>query len=62
MKMVSLSYILIKFLHIKNKHQISFLGIPSYDNKGEKINKSTYKKLRKDWEKQKKLYESSLSK
>ena len=33
-------------------------GIPTHDVNGEKITKSSYKKLRKDWEKQKKLYES----
>ena len=36
------------------------LGVPTHDAKGEKISKSTYKKLRKEWEKQKKLYETSL--
>ncbi len=34
-------------------------GIPTHDAAGEKISKSGYKKLRKDWEKQKKLFESS---
>jgi hypothetical protein len=34
-------------------------GIPTHDAAGEKISKSMYKKLRKDWEKQKKLYESN---
>jgi hypothetical protein len=34
-------------------------GIPTHDAAGEKISKSAYKKLRKDWEKQKKLYETS---
>lgn len=34
-------------------------GIPTHDVSGEKISKSSYKKLRKDWEKQKKLFESS---
>jgi len=34
-------------------------GIPTHDASGEKISKSSYKKLKKDWEKQKKLYESS---
>jgi hypothetical protein len=36
-------------------------GIPTHDAAGEKISKSGYKKLRKDWEKQKKLFESSKS-
>jgi hypothetical protein len=34
-------------------------GMPTHDAAGEKISKSAYKKLRKDWEKQKKLFESS---
>jgi len=34
-------------------------GIPTHDAAGEKISKSGYKKLRKDWEKQKKLFESA---
>ena len=34
-------------------------GIPTHDAAGEKISKSGYKKLKKDWEKQKALYESS---
>lgn len=33
-------------------------GIPTHDAAGEKISKSAYKKLKKDWEKQKQLYES----
>lgn len=36
-------------------------GIPTLDAAGEKISKSMSKKLRKDWEKQKKLFESSIS-
>ncbi len=36
-------------------------GIPTHDAAGEKISKSSNKKLRKDWEKQKKLFESSAS-
>ena len=34
-------------------------GVPTHDASGEKISKSGIKKLRKDWEKQKKLFESS---
>jgi hypothetical protein len=34
-------------------------GIPTHDNKGEKLSKSGIKKLIKEWEKQKKLFESS---
>lgn len=37
-------------------------GIPTHDAQGEKVSKSAYKKLRKDWEKQKKLFESSTAK
>ncbi len=37
-------------------------GMPTHDAAGEKISKSAYKKLRKDWEKQKKLFESSSAK
>lgn len=33
-------------------------GIPTHDAAGEKLSKSTYKKLKKDWEKQKRLFES----
>ena len=33
-------------------------GVPTHDATGREISKSTNKKLRKDWEKQKKLYES----
>jgi hypothetical protein len=36
-------------------------GMPTLDAAGEKISKSAYKKLRKDWEKQKKLFESANS-
>ena len=36
-------------------------GIPTHDAAGEKISKSGCKKLRKDWEKQKKLFESAAS-
>lgn len=35
-------------------------GVPTHDAAGEKLSKSGIKKLRKDWEKQKRLYESSL--
>ena len=34
-------------------------GIPTHDANGEKISKSMYKKLKKDWEKQKLLYEKN---
>lgn len=34
-------------------------GVPTHDAAGEKISKSGSKKLKKDWEKQKKLFESS---
>ena len=34
-------------------------GIPTHDAAGEKISKSGLKKLRKDWEKQKKLFETA---
>ena len=34
-------------------------GVPTHDATGEKLSKSGIKKLRKDWEKQKRLYESS---
>lgn len=34
-------------------------GIPTHDAKGEPISKSSFKKLRKDWEKQKQLFESN---
>ncbi len=37
-------------------------GVPTHDAKGEKISKSAYKKLQKDWEKQKKLFESNQKK
>jgi hypothetical protein len=33
-------------------------GIPTHDAQGNKLSKSTMKKLQKDWEKQKKLYDS----
>jgi len=36
-------------------------GMPTHDAAGEKISKSAYKKLRKDWEKQKKLFEASTA-
>ena len=36
-------------------------GVPTHDASGEKLSKSAVKKLRKDWEKQKKLFESSKS-
>jgi hypothetical protein len=36
-------------------------GMPTHDAAGEKISKSAYKKLRRDWEKQKKLFESSAA-
>jgi glutaminyl-tRNA synthetase len=34
-------------------------GMPTHDAAGEKVTKSMYKKLRKDWEKQKKLFDSA---
>lgn len=34
-------------------------GVPTHDASGEKISKSGYKKLKKDWEKQKALYEKN---
>lgn len=37
-------------------------GIPTHDASGEKLSKSSIKKLKKDWEKQKKLFESSSEK
>jgi hypothetical protein len=33
-------------------------GVPTHDAKGEPLSKSAFKKLRKDWEKQKRLFES----
>lgn len=36
-------------------------GVPTHDNKGEKLSKSASKKLKKDWEKQKKLFESAAA-
>jgi len=33
-------------------------GVPTHDATGEKISKSNFKKLRKEWEKQKRLFES----
>lgn len=39
--------------------QFDEFGIPTHDNTGEKISKSAYKKLKKDWDKQKALYESN---
>merc|ERR1712003_283354 len=33
-------------------------GVPTHDASGEPLNKTQCKKLRKDWEKQKKLFES----
>lgn len=33
--------------------------MPTHDAKGEKVSKSAYKKLRKDWEKQTKIFEAS---
>jgi glutaminyl-tRNA synthetase len=37
-------------------------GVPTHDAEGKEISKSGYKKLKKDWEKQKKLYESAQAK
>ena len=34
-------------------------GVPTHGAAGEKLSKSAYKKLQKDWEKQKKLFESA---
>lgn len=36
-------------------------GIPTHDASGYEISKSNAKKLKKDWEKQKRLYESFLN-
>lgn len=33
-------------------------GVPTHDEKGEKLSKSAIKKLKKDWDKQKLLFES----
>ena len=33
-------------------------GVPTHDAKGEKLSKNATKNLRKDWEKQKRLFES----
>ncbi len=34
-------------------------GIPTHDAAGEKISKSNAKKLKKDWEKQKRLFDTA---
>lgn len=34
-------------------------GIPTKDKRGEPLSKSAIKKLKKEWEKQKKLYEKA---
>ena len=34
-------------------------GVPTHDKEGKELSKSAYKKLKKEWEKQKKLYESN---
>lgn len=34
-------------------------GVPTHDAAGEPLSKSAIKKLRKDWEKQKKLFEKA---
>ncbi|KAF4756293.1 hypothetical protein FOZ63_003376, partial [Perkinsus olseni] len=34
-------------------------GIPTHDAAGAKLTKSAFKKLHKEWEKQRRLYESS---
>lgn len=34
-------------------------GVPTHDAAGVELSKSAYKKFKKDWEKQKKLFESS---
>lgn len=34
-------------------------GVPTHDAAGEKLSKSAYKKLKKDWEKQKQLFDAS---
>ena len=34
-------------------------GVPTHDKEGKELTKSALKKLKKDWEKQKKLYEGS---
>jgi hypothetical protein len=36
-------------------------GIPTHDTEGKEISKSSSKKLKKDWEKQKKLFESAAT-
>jgi cysteinyl-tRNA synthetase len=38
--------------------QFDINGIPTHDAAGKELSKSTMKKLQKDWEKQKKLYDS----
>jgi len=38
--------------------QFDASGIPTHDAQGNELSKSTVKKLQKDWEKQKKLYDS----
>ena len=35
-------------------------GVPTHDASGNELSKSTTKKLHKDWEKQKKLFETSV--
>ncbi len=39
--------------------QFDEFGIPTHDVSGEKLSKSALKKLKKDWDKQKSLFESS---
>lgn len=36
-------------------------GVPTTDKSGEPLSKSAIKKLKKEWEKQKKLYEKTLA-
>ena len=34
-------------------------GVPTHDAAGEKLSKAAFKKLQKEWEKQKRLFESA---
>jgi hypothetical protein len=42
--------------------QFDEFGIPTHDAAGEKISKSALKKLKKEWDKQKSLFESNSKK
>jgi hypothetical protein len=48
--------------HCSDYSQYDEEGVPTHDAAGEKLSKSALKKLKKDWEKQKKLYESGAEK